>query len=71
MKHLIWGIIATTIGSFSLLSILILAHPTLGMGIYGVIFLAYGIYRINQYRNRCKGADLETDKDSLQKWNIY
>jgi hypothetical protein len=67
MKHLIWGIIATIIGSFFLLGMLLLAHPTLGMGIYGGIFLAYGIYRINQYRISRKGANLETNKDSLQK----
>ena len=71
MKHLIWGIVATTIGSCFLLGMVLLARPTLGMGIYGGIFLAYGIYRIKQYRNSRKPEESGPDTDPLKKWNIY
>jgi len=71
MKHLIWGIIGTTIGSCFLSGMIFLAHPTLGMGVYGGLFLAYGLYRLKQYRNSRDGETIEPEKDPLQKWNIY
>lgn len=71
MKDMVWGVIAITIGSLFLLGMLLLAHLTLGMGIYGGIFLAYGIYRIKKYRSSRKGESPRPDEDPLQKWNIY
>ena len=71
MKHLIWGIVAITIGSCFLLGMVLLARPTMGMGIYGGIFLVYGIYRIKQYRDKRKPEELGPDTDPLKKWNIY
>jgi hypothetical protein len=71
MKHLVWGIIGIALGSCFLLGRLLLVHPTFGMGMYGGVFLAYGIYRIKQYRNRCNQEHFGPDNDPLKKWNIF
>ena len=55
MKHLVWGILGTTIGAFLLLAALVLANVSVGTNlIYGGLFVGYGIYRLNQYRETRK-----------------
>lgn len=65
MKHLIWGSLSAVIGVFLLISSLVLANVTIGTNlIYGGIFVAYGIYRINQYREFCKQNSKENNVQS-------
>jgi hypothetical protein len=55
MKHLVWGILGTTIGAFLLLAAFVLADVSVVTNlIYGGLFVGYGIYRLNQYRETCK-----------------
>ena len=50
MKHLIWGVLGISIGVFLLLAAIVLANVSVGTNlIYGGIFVAYGVYRLNQY----------------------
>ena len=55
MKHLVWGILSLLIGTFLLVGALVLAHVSVGTNlIYGGIFIAYGVYRLNQHSNAKK-----------------
>lgn len=51
MKHLAWGSVSMVIGIFLLVAALVPANvPVVTDIAYGSIFVAYGIYRLNQYR---------------------
>ncbi len=55
MKHLVWGGLSLAIGAIFLLSTLVLANVSVASGlVYGGIFVAHGIYRLNQYRSQLK-----------------
>lgn len=55
VKHLVWGILSLAIGAFLLFAALFLANVSVETNlIYGTIFVGYGVYRLNQYREARK-----------------
>lgn len=51
MRHLVWGSLSTAIGLFLVLATIMLANTNVMMNLlYGGIFIAFGLYRLNQYR---------------------
>jgi hypothetical protein len=57
MRHLVWGVLGLLIGGLFLFSALAVSKaPDFRPIIYGLIFVVFGIYRINKYLEEKKQA---------------